>query len=67
MGPLAKGLTAVALGGVAAPAYAIWRVLKRPREDVTRHGREPRQPGERRIVCAGDSITHGTMSFDASG
>jgi lysophospholipase L1-like esterase len=33
-------------------------------EDVVLCGREPKQPGERRIVCAGDSLTHATVSFD---
>jgi acyl-CoA thioesterase I len=59
------GITAgVAVAGFAATAYAVWRGLRRPREDVAVHGREPRKPGERRIVCAGDSITHASMSYD---
>jgi acyl-CoA thioesterase I len=58
---LAAGLGAAS---IAATAYAVWRGLRRPPEDVVAHGREPRKPGERRIVCAGDSLTHATISFD---
>lgn len=54
----------VIVASTAAVAYAYWRGLKRPAEDVTRHGRDPREPGERRIVCAGDSLTHATFSYD---
>jgi lysophospholipase L1-like esterase len=58
---IAAGLGAAS---IAATAYAFWRALRRPAEDVVAHGREPRKPGERRIVCAGDSLTHATVSFD---
>lgn len=47
-----------------ATVYAFWRAFRRPTEDVTAHGHEPRKPGERRIVCAGDSLTHATVSYD---
>lgn len=47
-----------------AVAYAAWRAMRPPKDDVAITGSEPRKPGERRIVCAGDSITHATVSFD---
>jgi lysophospholipase L1-like esterase len=59
------GITA-GLGSLFAGAtvYAFWRAFRRPIEDVVEHGREPRKAGERRIVCAGDSLTHATVSYD---
>lgn len=54
----------VVVGSAAAAVYAYRRALARPAEDVTAHGREPRKPGEWRIVCAGDSLTHATFSYD---
>jgi lysophospholipase L1-like esterase len=58
---IAAGLGAIS---VAATVYSFWRAFKRPIEDVVEHGHEPRRPGERRIVCAGDSLTHATISYD---
>jgi lysophospholipase L1-like esterase len=59
------GITAgLVAAGCGATAYAVWRGLRRPIEDVEAHGREPRKSGERRIVCAGDSITHASISYD---
>lgn len=58
---IAAGL---AFSGFAATGYAVWRGMRRPIEDAAVHGREPRKPGERRIVCAGDSLTHATISYD---
>jgi lysophospholipase L1-like esterase len=55
---------ALGLGWIGAIGYAFWRVVRRPTDDVLVGAREPRRPGERRIVCAGDSITHATVSFD---
>lgn len=64
VGQLLKIAAGLGVVSTAATAYAFWRALRRPVEDVAAHGREPRKPGERRIVCAGDSLTHATMSFD---
>lgn len=63
------GLILKIVGGLGAAAmvasvYAFWRAFKRPAEDAVEHGREPRKPAERRIVCAGDSLTHATASYD---
>ena len=60
-------LSSLVIGAAGATGYASWRALKRPVEDVLLCGREPKQPGERRIVCAGDSLTHATVSFDYVG
>jgi lysophospholipase L1-like esterase len=51
----------------AALGYASWRTSRRPVEAVVVCGREPKRPGERRVVCAGDSLTQATMSFDYVG
>jgi lysophospholipase L1-like esterase len=64
VGLILKIAAGLGVASIAATAYAFWRALRRPAEDVVAHGREPRKPGERRIVCAGDSLTHATISFD---
>jgi lysophospholipase L1-like esterase len=64
VGQLLKIAASLGAASIAATAYAFWRALRRPAEDVVAHGHEPRKPGERRIVCAGDSLTHATISFD---
>jgi lysophospholipase L1-like esterase len=60
-------LTITAAAGalsITATVYAFWRAFRRPPEGVVEHGHEARKAGERRIVCAGDSLTHATVSYD---
>jgi lysophospholipase L1-like esterase len=64
VGLILKITAGLGVASIAATAYAVWRGLRRPTEDVVAHGHEARKPGERRIVCAGDSLTHATISFD---
>jgi len=64
VGLILKIIGGLGAASVAASVYSFWRAFKRPIEDVVEHGPEPRKPGERRIVCAGDSLTHATASYD---
>jgi lysophospholipase L1-like esterase len=47
---------------LVATAYALRRASRPPEGGVSSFGARP--PGVRRIVCAGDSLTHGVVSFD---
>jgi len=52
------------LGPVPPLVYVAIRSLRPPSNRPERFRPEARLPNERVVVCAGDSITHGSVSFD---
>jgi lysophospholipase L1-like esterase len=61
---LLRLLAAAGLLSMGATLYVSWRMTRRRPGDVVDGASQPRRPGERRVVCAGDSLTRGTMSYD---
>jgi lysophospholipase L1-like esterase len=63
-GALAVVVIAVGTLSAVLVGYAVWMVGRPALGGPAEALRDPRQPGVLRVVCAGDSLTHGTMSFD---
>ncbi len=63
---LMASLGLLGLLAVSAAVYVAWQASRSPEGRIGAK-LEPPRPGIRRIVCAGDSLTHGTVSFDYVG